>query len=141
MALIRELYAPQLAFLPIGDHYTMGPREAALAAGLLGVEDVVPIHYGTFPILTGTPASTADGARRARPQWRSDPRAGAGRDRRLGAAVRRTTGAYRATRPVPTCTGRGCGHGPFIGQRCGLLMTTRPPRPDQSAIGYLVPGS
>ncbi len=55
MALIRELHAPQLAFLPIGDHYTMGPREAALAAGLLGVEDVVPIHYGTFPILTGTP--------------------------------------------------------------------------------------
>ena len=55
MALIRELHAPQLAFLPIGGHYTMGPREAALAAGLLGVEDVVPIHYGTFPILTGTP--------------------------------------------------------------------------------------
>jgi L-ascorbate metabolism protein UlaG (beta-lactamase superfamily) len=55
MALIRELYAPQLAFLPIGGHFTMGPREAALAAGLLGVEDVVPIHYGTFPILTGTP--------------------------------------------------------------------------------------
>ena len=56
MALIRELHAPQLAFLPIGGHFTMGPREAALAAGLLGVEDVVPIHYGTFPILTGTPA-------------------------------------------------------------------------------------
>jgi L-ascorbate metabolism protein UlaG (beta-lactamase superfamily) len=56
MALIRELHAPQLAFLPIGGHFTMGPREAALAAGLLGVEDVVPIHYGTFPILAGTPA-------------------------------------------------------------------------------------
>jgi L-ascorbate metabolism protein UlaG (beta-lactamase superfamily) len=55
MAFIRELHAPQLAFLPIGDHYTMGPREAAIAVGLLGVEDVVPIHYGTFPILTGTP--------------------------------------------------------------------------------------
>ena len=55
MALIRELHAPQLAFLPIGGHFTMGPREAALAVGLLGVEDVVPIHYGTFPILTGTP--------------------------------------------------------------------------------------
>ena len=56
MALIRELHAPQLAFLPIGGHFTMGPREAALATGLLGVEDVVPIHYGTFPILAGTPA-------------------------------------------------------------------------------------
>jgi L-ascorbate metabolism protein UlaG (beta-lactamase superfamily) len=56
MALIRELHTPQLAFLPIGGHFTMGPREAALATGLLGVEDVVPIHYGTFPILAGTPA-------------------------------------------------------------------------------------
>ena len=56
MALIRELYAPELAFLPIGGHFTMGPREAALAVELLGVKHVVPIHYGTFPILTGTPA-------------------------------------------------------------------------------------
>jgi L-ascorbate metabolism protein UlaG (beta-lactamase superfamily) len=56
MALIRELHAPQLAFLPIGGHFTMGPREAALAVSLLGVEDVVPMHYGTFPILAGTPA-------------------------------------------------------------------------------------
>ena len=55
MAFIRELHAPQLAFLPIGGHFTMGPREAAIAVGLLGVEDVVPIHYGTFPILAGTP--------------------------------------------------------------------------------------
>src|SRR4029079_2699543 len=56
MALIRELHAPHLAFLPIGGHFTMVPRESALAVGLLGVEDVVPIHYGTFPILAGTPA-------------------------------------------------------------------------------------
>ncbi len=56
MALIRELHAPELALLPIGDHYTMGPREAALAVELLGVKHVIPIHYGTFPILTGTPA-------------------------------------------------------------------------------------
>jgi L-ascorbate metabolism protein UlaG (beta-lactamase superfamily) len=55
MALIRELYAPDLAMLPIGGHYTMGPREAALAVELLGVREVLPIHYGTFPILTGTP--------------------------------------------------------------------------------------
>ncbi len=57
MALIRELYRPSLAFLPIGGHFTMGPREAALAAELLGVEAVAPIHWGTFPILAGTPAA------------------------------------------------------------------------------------
>jgi L-ascorbate metabolism protein UlaG (beta-lactamase superfamily) len=56
MALIRELHRPDLAFLPIGGHYTMGPREAALAVELLGVSDVAPIHWGTFPILAGTPA-------------------------------------------------------------------------------------
>jgi len=55
MRLIRELYAPELAMLPIGGHYTMGPREAALAVELLGVRHVLPIHYGTFPILAGTP--------------------------------------------------------------------------------------
>jgi len=55
MALIRELHRPNLAFLPIGGHYTMGPREAALAVELLGVSDVAPIHWGTFPILAGTP--------------------------------------------------------------------------------------
>jgi L-ascorbate metabolism protein UlaG (beta-lactamase superfamily) len=41
--------------LPIGGHFTMGPREAALAVELLGVKHVLPIHYGTFPILAGTP--------------------------------------------------------------------------------------
>jgi len=56
MALIRELYRPDLAILPIGGHFTMGPREAALAVELLGVRHVMPIHYGTFPILAGTPA-------------------------------------------------------------------------------------
>jgi L-ascorbate metabolism protein UlaG (beta-lactamase superfamily) len=55
MALIRELWRPELALLPIGDHYTMGPEAAAQAARLLGVRRVVPIHYGTFPLLTGTP--------------------------------------------------------------------------------------
>ena len=55
MRLIRELYRPDVAFLPIGDHFTMGPTEAALAVELLGVEDVIPMHYGTFPVLTGTP--------------------------------------------------------------------------------------
>ena len=55
MRLIGELYRPDLAILPIGDHYTMGPREAALAVELLGVKEVLPIHWGTFPILHGTP--------------------------------------------------------------------------------------
>ena len=45
-----------VAILPIGGHYTMGPREAALAVRLLGVHEVIPVHYGTFPILAGTPA-------------------------------------------------------------------------------------
>ena len=56
MSLIAELYQPTLAFLPIGDNYTMGPREAAKAATLLStVRAVIPMHYGTFPALTGTP--------------------------------------------------------------------------------------
>lgn len=56
MRLIGELYRPQIAFLPIGDFYTMGPEQAAKAVELLGVKQVVPMHYGTFPALTGTPA-------------------------------------------------------------------------------------
>lgn len=55
MALIREMHRPDIAFLPIGDHYTMGPDAAARACALLGVRQVVPMHYGTFPVLTGTP--------------------------------------------------------------------------------------
>ncbi len=55
MELIRRLYEPEVAVLPIGDHYTMGPREAAVALELLGVSRCVPCHYGTFPILRGTP--------------------------------------------------------------------------------------
>lgn len=55
MALIGEMWSPDIALLPIGGHYTMGPQQAAKAAVLLGVETVVPIHFGTFPILVGTP--------------------------------------------------------------------------------------
>jgi len=55
MRLIRELHSPDLAILPIGGHFTMGPKGAALAAELLGVRHVLPIHYGTFPLLAGTP--------------------------------------------------------------------------------------
>jgi L-ascorbate metabolism protein UlaG (beta-lactamase superfamily) len=57
MAIIRELYSPELAMLPIGDHYTMSPREAAYAAGiLLKPEMVIPMHFGTFPPLVGRPS-------------------------------------------------------------------------------------
>jgi L-ascorbate metabolism protein UlaG (beta-lactamase superfamily) len=55
MKLIGELYKPDIAFLPIGDRFTMGPDTAAMAAKWLGVKQVVPMHYGTFPLLTGTP--------------------------------------------------------------------------------------
>jgi L-ascorbate metabolism protein UlaG (beta-lactamase superfamily) len=55
MKLIADLYAPEIAFLPIGDHYTMGPEAAAKACTFLLIRQVVPMHYGTFPVLTGTP--------------------------------------------------------------------------------------
>lgn len=55
MKLIAELYQPQVAMLPIGDVFTMGPFEAAHAARFLAVEHVIPMHYATFPMLTGTP--------------------------------------------------------------------------------------
>jgi L-ascorbate metabolism protein UlaG (beta-lactamase superfamily) len=56
MKMIGEIYKPEIAFLPIGDHYTMGPDTAAIAAQWLGVRTVVPMHWGTFPLLHGTPA-------------------------------------------------------------------------------------
>jgi L-ascorbate metabolism protein UlaG (beta-lactamase superfamily) len=59
MQLIERLYRPQVAVLPIGDHYTMGPEEAALALELLGNPRCVPCHWGTFPLLTGTPDELA----------------------------------------------------------------------------------
>jgi len=55
MQLIGRIYEPDVAVLPIGDHFTMGPREAAVALELLGVKRCVPCHYGTFPLLHGTP--------------------------------------------------------------------------------------
>jgi len=60
MQLIQTLYHPDLAFIPIGDFYTMGPREAALACRLLKARKVVPMHFGTFPALTGEPAQVAE---------------------------------------------------------------------------------
>jgi L-ascorbate metabolism protein UlaG (beta-lactamase superfamily) len=59
MQLIADLYHPEVAMLPIGGFYTMGPREAALAVRFLKPKMVLPIHYGTFPPLTGTPQELA----------------------------------------------------------------------------------
>ena len=59
MKLIGELYKPEVALLPIGGLFTMGPREAAMAARLVGAPKVIPMHYGTFPPLAGTPAELA----------------------------------------------------------------------------------
>ena len=59
MALIAELYQPELDFLPIGDLFTMGPREAALACRLLKAKKIIPMHFGTFPPLTGRPEDLA----------------------------------------------------------------------------------
>ena len=55
MELIARLHSPDVAILPIGDHFTMGPRAAAVALELLGTSRCIPIHWGTFPLLTGTP--------------------------------------------------------------------------------------
>ena len=60
MRLIRELHHPELAMLPIGDLFTMDPREAALACRFLQPKKVIPIHWGTFPVLTGTPDQLKD---------------------------------------------------------------------------------
>jgi L-ascorbate metabolism protein UlaG (beta-lactamase superfamily) len=60
MALYAELYRPELAFLPIGDHFTMSPDEAALACRMLKVRTVIPMHYATFPLLSGSPAALAE---------------------------------------------------------------------------------
>ena len=56
MELIGELYRPELGFLPIGDHFTMDPAQAARACRYLGLRRVAPVHWGTFPILHGRPA-------------------------------------------------------------------------------------
>ncbi len=57
MALLKLLYQPDMAILPIGDRFTMGPLQAAHAVKLLGINSVIPCHFATFPILSGTPES------------------------------------------------------------------------------------
>ena len=95
MALIRRIYAPDVAVLPIGDHFTMGPREAAVAAELLGAPRVIPSHYGTFPLLTGTP----EALRELLPRRHRARRAAAGRDDR--AVIRRERWFGGTGRKVP----------------------------------------
>jgi L-ascorbate metabolism protein UlaG (beta-lactamase superfamily) len=59
MRLIGELYHPEVAMLPIGGHFTMGPKEAALAVRYIGARTILPLHFGTFPPLKGTPEQLA----------------------------------------------------------------------------------
>ncbi len=68
LALIGELYQPEVAMLPIGDHYVMGPKEAAKACQLLKPKIVIPMHYGTFPLLTGTPEAFAEHLKEMAPE-------------------------------------------------------------------------
>ena len=86
MRLIAELYRPTIAFLPIGDTYTMGPVQAAKACELLGVRQVVPMHYGTFPTLTGTPDRLRE---LVAPDRRAGPGADTRRDRVLASRLPR----------------------------------------------------
>ena len=87
MQLIERLYHPELAFLPIGDLYTMSPREAALACRMLSVRKVIPLHFGTFPPLTGRPEAPRG----------ADPRPA--RHRSLDPRTRRTCPVVAAARP------------------------------------------
>lgn len=68
MQLIGDEYKPDVALLPIGGHFTMDPKGAALAAKMLKVKTVVPMHYGTFPMLTGTPEELQAAMKKASPK-------------------------------------------------------------------------
>ncbi len=74
MALIEQLYHPELAFLPIGDVFTMSPLEAAAACRMLKPAKVIPMHFGTFPPLTGTPGALEQQLAGAKTQvWTLEP--------------------------------------------------------------------
>ena len=60
MAIIADLYQPDVVLLPVGDVFTMDPRQAAYACRLMNARKVIPMHYGTFPPLTGRPNQLAD---------------------------------------------------------------------------------
>ena len=72
MSLIAERYHPTIAMLPIGGHFTMDPTGAALAAKLLKVKTVIPMHFGTFPALAGTPAELRDALKKAKSNAKVD---------------------------------------------------------------------
>ena len=65
VASLADRYHPTIALLPIGGHFTMDPTGAALAAKLLKVKTVVPMHYGTFPMLAGTPEQLREALKKA----------------------------------------------------------------------------
>ena len=96
MQLIARIYEPDVAILPIGDHFTMGPREAAVALELLGVDKCIPSHYGTFPLLSGTPDELSGWRRTSnvqrssrRDRWVATVRPSDGRERWFGSSGRR----------------------------------------------------
>ena len=93
MKLLGELYKPDIAMLPIGDRFTMGPREAAQAIRFLGVKHVIPMHYATFPVL----ATEAD----VRAVFGSDPRAAIMKPRGLASRMRAPIESM-AARPGPS---------------------------------------
>ncbi len=74
MQIIEQLYRPDLAIIPIGDHFTMGPDEAALACKMLRAPTVIPMHFGTFPVLTGTPQKLREKLGRLQTEiWELEP--------------------------------------------------------------------
>ena len=72
MSLIAERYHPTIAMLPIGGHFTMDPSGAALAAKLLKIKTVIPMHFGTFPALAGTPAELRDALKKIKSNVKVD---------------------------------------------------------------------
>ena len=116
MSLVRQRFVPELAVLPIGGHYTMGPRDAALAVEMIGASIVIPVHYGTFPALAGTPdelreqtardrdsagarGDLGDGALGARPQHRLGHDVGRPAQPRRAARCRRRRGSRKRHAP------------------------------------------
>ena len=130
MALIGRIYAPDVAILPIGDHFTMGPREAAVAAELDRCPTVVPSHYGTFPLLTGTP----DALRESAAAGHRAARAGAGRDGRAVTPRERWFGA--TGRKVPEVALAGTID--LAGRSCSTTIERRRGAPAAHADGIPV---
>ncbi len=92
MQLIERLYHPELAFLPIGDLFTMSPREAALACRMLSVRKVIPVHFGTFPGAHRTPRATRRAASRSSGHGSVDAQTGRSRPVVADPAASRSAG-------------------------------------------------